>query len=299
VRETTLGAYAHQDLPFERLVEALRPDRRAEPQPLFQVLFGLQNAQLESLQLPGVTFDLMEVEEGERSAQFDLTVGFLDRPGILDGVFDYDGTLFEPATIDVLIDHFRRLLDEIVAAPDRPVGELRLSSESERRRILEQWSRIDVSGPVWAEIRKRVTAKVSPGRAPWDSEAPRVRVLDRELRPVPACGVGEIWVETPEPATAAAGSRAHPSPSEPNRSLLPTGMRGRWGANGQLELPDAERPPAPADAAVEREKGAAEDPLATAKATAEGLRRKVAGRRDRLSDARRALLARRLRGRTK
>ncbi|MCP4662106.1 MAG: non-ribosomal peptide synthetase, partial [bacterium] len=128
VRETTLGAHAHQDLPFEKLVEALQPDRRAEPQPLFQVLFALQNAPMESLDLPGVTFNLLEMEEGERSAQFDLTLGMMESSGILNGVFNYDGALFEPATIEVLIDHFRRLLEEIAADPDRPVGDLPLTS---------------------------------------------------------------------------------------------------------------------------------------------------------------------------
>ncbi|MCP4658739.1 MAG: amino acid adenylation domain-containing protein, partial [bacterium] len=292
VRETTLGAYAHQEMPFERLVEALQPDRRSEGQPLFQVLFALQNAPMEPLSLPGVTFKLLEVDAGTRSAQFDLTLGIMERQETLTGILDYDGTLFEPATIEVLSDHFRRLADEIAADPDRPVGDLRLSSESERRQILEEWSRIDPSGSVWAEIRDRITAAEAAS-----GEAPRVCVLDPELRPVPCCGVGEIYLEA---AAAAAGSIPHPFAAEPGRGLLATGMRGRWRADGRLELPDAaRRERAPADAAAASGEEAAEDQQVTAKAAAHKLRRQVSDRRGRLSDAKRALLARRLRGRAK
>ncbi|MCP4662492.1 MAG: amino acid adenylation domain-containing protein [bacterium] len=315
VREVTLGAYAHQDLPFERLVEALQPDRRTEAQPLFQVIFVLQNEPLPPLELPGATLRRLDLEEreeegeGEGSALFDLTFAVLETGGLLGGMVAYDATLFEPATIEVLIDHFQRLLEGITADPDRPVGDLPLMSESERRRILDEWSRIEVSDAVRTRIREWVTAKAVPvGGQQVPEAASRVHVLDRELRPVPTCGVGEICLEgiVPAPAdgaraaAAAALWRPHPFASEPGQCLLATGLRGRRRADGQLELPVAsatgELAPA-ADASGELPEQAPDDPVAAAKATAERIRSKVSKRRDRLSEAKRALLAARLRGR--
>ncbi|MCP4654128.1 MAG: AMP-binding protein, partial [bacterium] len=134
VRETTLGAYAHQDLPFDKLVEALHPARRAEDrQPFFQALFVLQNAPLPPLELPGVTLHVPPVKKGERAAMFDLTLGMRETGETIDGAMEYDGALFEAATIDTLVDQYRRLLEEIVAHPERRVSELELPPAPDRK----------------------------------------------------------------------------------------------------------------------------------------------------------------------
>ncbi|MCP4662604.1 MAG: AMP-binding protein, partial [bacterium] len=142
VRQAALGAYGHQDLPFEKLVEALQSDRRAEPQPLFQALFALQNAPLSPLGLPGVTLRPLYAQEGERErgALLDLTLGMVESGDILEGFLDFDATVFEPATIDALHDHLRRLLEEIAVDPDRRVGDLPIMSETERRQLIERRS---------------------------------------------------------------------------------------------------------------------------------------------------------------
>ncbi len=127
VREATLGAYAHQDVPFEKLVEALAPERRAEDrQPLFQAMFVFQNAPLPPLELPGVTLRPLAVEAGGRAAMFDLSLAMQESGERIEGSLEYDETLFEAATIDTLVDHYRRLLEGIAAHPERRVSALEL-----------------------------------------------------------------------------------------------------------------------------------------------------------------------------
>lgn len=129
VRAKVLAAYEHADQPFEQLVEALHPERHASYSPLFQVMLVLQNMPLGELQLPGLA--LRPVETGTGAARFDLSLEVAERPDGLELDFEYDSDLFDAATVGRLARHFVRLLEQLAADPDRPVGELRLLSAEE------------------------------------------------------------------------------------------------------------------------------------------------------------------------
>jgi amino acid adenylation domain-containing protein len=138
MREVCLEAYAHQDLPFERLVEELKPVRDLSRNPVFQVMFILQNAPQSALELPGLTLKFMDVGTG--TAKVDLTLQAQETPEGLSGVFEYATDLFEPSTIARLAAHWRALLEAMVAAPERRVSQLPLLTEPERRRLLVEWA---------------------------------------------------------------------------------------------------------------------------------------------------------------
>ncbi len=144
-RKVALEAYAHQDIPFEKLVDALQPARDLSHSPLFQVMFVHQQSEIQSLEIPGLTLQPLEVDTG--TAKFDLTLTTVEEDSGLRGEFEYNADLFEPATIDRMIGHFQRLLQEIVEDPDRRIGALPLLEESERRRLLMEWSRSSLELP--------------------------------------------------------------------------------------------------------------------------------------------------------
>ncbi len=145
VRETTLEGYAHQDMPFEQLVERLAPRRDPSRTPLFQVMFAVKNAQQYPLRLPGLTVTTRELDHGV--AKFDLAVSVDDQSDKLDIVVEYNTDLFEPDTIDRLLDHYRTLLEAIVANPDQRIGDLPMLSDLQRQQILVQWNQTDVKYP--------------------------------------------------------------------------------------------------------------------------------------------------------
>ncbi|MCP4659060.1 MAG: amino acid adenylation domain-containing protein, partial [bacterium] len=300
MREATLEDYGHQDLPFEKLVEALQPDRSVEPQPLFQALFVFQNAPSRPLELPGVTLRPMMVERVERAAMFDFSLAMGESGELLVGGIQYEATLFEAATIDVLLDHLRRLLDEIAADPDRRVGDYALLSEAERGRILDEGSRIDTGSTLWNELRERL-AKTPPGGWKRGTEvAPRIYLLDRKRRLVPLGGEGEIYLEGIGPLAAELRS-PHPFNEEPGSWLFATGVRGRWRADARPELAEGPATAAAtaAGAGAEADPLAAEaDPTVAEAAVVAQERAELSSRQSRLSEARRALLARRLRRRS-
>jgi amino acid adenylation domain-containing protein len=147
VRGVTLDAYAHQDLPFERLVDAIEPERDLGRSPLFQALFVLQNAPMAALELPELTLEPLELESG--TSKFDLTLSLMEAVsgasgasgvGGIGGFLEIDADLFEEATAHRLLGHFRTLLESAVAAPQRRISELALLSPAERWQVLERWS---------------------------------------------------------------------------------------------------------------------------------------------------------------
>ena len=135
VREDTLGAYAHQDVPFEMLVEALAPARSLAHSPLFQVVLALQNAAPPVLDLAGLRLELLPA--GGSTAKFDLTLALVPGTSGLAGLFEYSRDLFDRTTAMRLAESFHRLLAGIVSAPEMPVADLPLLSPAELQQLRE------------------------------------------------------------------------------------------------------------------------------------------------------------------
>jgi len=138
VRETALGAYGNQDLPFERLVEELRPERELSRNPLFQVAFALQNAPRPEVDLGGATLHALPCEV--RTTRFDLELHLWRHPGGLSGVLYHDRDLFDRTTMVRLHRHFRALLEAIAADPGRQLEELPLLSQAEEHQLFREWN---------------------------------------------------------------------------------------------------------------------------------------------------------------
>ncbi|HSK76594.1 MAG TPA: amino acid adenylation domain-containing protein, partial [Thermoanaerobaculia bacterium] len=138
VRETTLAAYGHQEVPFERLVEALAPERDASRPPLVQVMFALQNAPLGRLELPGLALAVSDTATG--TAKFELTLTLVETERGLEGKIESSRDLFEAPTVERLAGHFVRLLAGAAAVPGRRLSELPLLSAAERGQLLVEWN---------------------------------------------------------------------------------------------------------------------------------------------------------------
>ncbi|NOT58294.1 MAG: amino acid adenylation domain-containing protein, partial [Deltaproteobacteria bacterium] len=138
VREVCLGAYVHQDLPFERLVEELHLERNLNRNPLFQVMFVFQNAALRSLELPGLTVSPVEAES--ETAHFDLTLQIVETEQGLTAALVYNTDLFEAATIARVLRHFEILLEAVIADPEQRLSDLPLLTTAERRQLLVEWN---------------------------------------------------------------------------------------------------------------------------------------------------------------
>jgi aspartate racemase len=138
VREVCLGAYARQDLPFERLVEELRLERDMSRNPLFQVMFVLENISLRSAELPGLT--LSAIEADSETALFDLTLQIIDAKQGLTAAFVYNTDLFEAATITRMLGNFQTLLEAVVADPEQRLSNLALLTKTERQQLLVEWN---------------------------------------------------------------------------------------------------------------------------------------------------------------
>ena len=145
VREVCLGAYAHQDLPFEMLVEQLQPQRSLSYSPLFQVLFVLQNTPSEDLLLPGLQMELVQGED--RIAQFDLTLGMVEEDQCLRGALEYNSDIFDAASVARLASHLLLLLRSIADHPLRPVSRLPLLPPHERHLLLARWNNTPAAFP--------------------------------------------------------------------------------------------------------------------------------------------------------
>ncbi|HEX5719380.1 MAG TPA: AMP-binding protein, partial [Thermoanaerobaculia bacterium] len=135
VREGTLAAYGHQDLPFEKLVEALQPARHLGRTPLFQVTLTLQNAPFAAVELPGLSLSPLPLDTG--TAMFDLSLSLTEGTGEL--ALEYRTDLFERTTALRLLEHFRVLLDAAAEDPELPLQEIALLTAAEAHQLLE-WS---------------------------------------------------------------------------------------------------------------------------------------------------------------
>ena len=138
VRETALAAYEHQDIPFDRLVAELQPERSGSHMPLVQVMFGFQQSPDSWLKIPGVAVTPIPVET--RGSKLDLSFELLDTPSGLAARIEYSTDLFDSDTIARMAEHYRVLLEGIAANPQARVGELPLLAADERRRLESNWS---------------------------------------------------------------------------------------------------------------------------------------------------------------
>ncbi len=145
VRETTLGAYAHQDLPFEKLVEDLHPGRDSRHAPFTTVLFSVQNEWSGNFKFAGVDARPLEVNNG--TAKFDLTLFARDSAEGLVCSVEYNTDLFETETIDKLLGHFGQLLQGIAANPRQGLATLPLLTKEEERTVFEDWNRTGTEYP--------------------------------------------------------------------------------------------------------------------------------------------------------
>lgn len=148
VRETALGAYAHQEIPFEKLVEELQPRRDLSHSPFFQVMFVLENvAQWESggtQTLSGLT--MSRFPAGRAAAKFDLTLLIRESLDDWSCCIEYNTDLFDTQTIDRLVTHFQTLLKVAVAQPELRLSEVPLLSTAERQQLLVEWNATEATG---------------------------------------------------------------------------------------------------------------------------------------------------------
>jgi amino acid adenylation domain-containing protein/thioester reductase-like protein len=138
IREMALSAYAHQDLPFEMLVEALQPERDMSHTPLFQVMFVLQNAPISQFELAGLNVSLLPIESS--TAKFDLTLVMENTATGLVGGWEYNTDLFDSSTIERIMGHFACLLEGIVANPSQQISQLPMLTAAQQQQLLVEWN---------------------------------------------------------------------------------------------------------------------------------------------------------------
>ncbi|WP_201367419.1 non-ribosomal peptide synthetase, partial [Dictyobacter formicarum] len=138
VRSMTLRAYAHQDVPFEKLVELLQPERDLSRSPLFNVLFSLQNVPMPSNELPGLQVHISENEN--RTTKFDLSVDVIEHEQSISCIVEYFTDLFDQATITRMLTHWQQLLQHIITDPEQSVDTISMLSEQELHQMLVDWN---------------------------------------------------------------------------------------------------------------------------------------------------------------
>ncbi|HYO69311.1 MAG TPA: amino acid adenylation domain-containing protein, partial [Archangium sp.] len=150
VQRSTLSAYEHQDIPFEKLVEVLQPQRDPSRSPLFQVMFALQNLPAAELHLSGLTVRSLEIHDG--TTRFDLELVLEECVAGLRGSFIYSTELFDEATVARMAGQFQVLLEGIVSNPEAPLSSLPLLTAQERQRVLVEWNDTSTAYPADATL---------------------------------------------------------------------------------------------------------------------------------------------------
>ncbi len=164
VKRAALAAWAHQDLPFEKLVEALQPARSLSHSPVFQVMFILQNAPWEAAEIPGLQVSPAETDAPD-SAKFDLTLSATEYEGKIWLAFEYNTDLFETATVTRLAGQFETLLRAALADPGTRIGELALAEPAQMQRLLQAWNATAVPLARDAGVHRLIESRVqvAPG----------------------------------------------------------------------------------------------------------------------------------------
>ena len=160
VRETALGAYTHQDLPFDLLVEKLQPRRNLNATPLFQVMFALQNTPgTNNLELAGVQVSGVRAET--ETAKFDLSLSLAVGGSGIRGRLEYNRDLFSEARVAQIIRQYETVLRHVVAQPRTPLGEVPLLTEAERRQVVETWNETAHAYDEITSVVERVAAQAA------------------------------------------------------------------------------------------------------------------------------------------
>ncbi|HEY0019293.1 MAG TPA: amino acid adenylation domain-containing protein, partial [Longimicrobium sp.] len=159
VREATLGAYEHQEVPFERLVAELQPERSLSYSPLFQVMFLLQNADDAGVELPGLRTSIMDTDT--ESAKYDLTLSLETDASGFRGVLGYSTELFDRATVRRMLGHLERVLEQVSADADVPLSALELLGDAERAAVLGEWNRTAAPYPADACLHQLFEAQAA------------------------------------------------------------------------------------------------------------------------------------------
>nr|BAW32324.1 nonribosomal peptide synthetase [uncultured Candidatus Entotheonella sp.] len=162
IKQVTLDALAHQDMPFDRLVDVLNPERTLSHTPLFQVMFVLQTDAREVLSLPGLAVSDIRLEG--RMAEFDLNLIMEQSGQELLGLLEYNTDLFDDDTITRMLNHFRTLIAQLAAAPTQRLANISLLREDERRQILVTWNDTDSDVALDGYLPHRLAAQAA--RAP-------------------------------------------------------------------------------------------------------------------------------------
>src|SRR6185369_4307684 len=174
VRETALGAYAHQDVPFEKLVEEMQPERSLSHTPLFQVMMAFQSAPAWDVQIGELRAGVEEVEA--TTAKFDLVLSVRDTGSELRGVVEYNSDLFEGKTVQRLIEHFQVLMQGFITDPKQRVSQLPMMSEAEKRELI--WEMNETAAEYDREI---CIHEVIEGRAQAKADATAVVWKDQRI----------------------------------------------------------------------------------------------------------------------
>ncbi len=158
VREVALGGYAHQDLPFEKLVEELQPSRDLGRNPLFQTMLSLRITPSQALELPDLAVEHLEIRN--KTSKFDLSLFFNEKAEGLFCAVEYATDLFGPSTIRRLIKHLQTLLASAAADPDQPLANLPILTEPERRQLLIEWNNTAADYPSGSCVHELFEAQV-------------------------------------------------------------------------------------------------------------------------------------------
>ena len=159
VHRLSLDAYDHQDLPFEQLVNEVRPERDLSQNPLFQVVFAMQNVPSTKLQLPGLVIE--DFPTKTRATRFDLELHLSERPTGIGGLFVYNQDLFDASTVERMASHLTALIEGAVGEPDRRLSELPLMGAAERDRVVVEWNDTDADYPDATCIHRLFEARVA------------------------------------------------------------------------------------------------------------------------------------------
>jgi len=182
VREVSFGAFAHQELPFEKLVEALQPQRSLGWNPLFQVMLSYQNAPAQNLAMPGLELRSLELEE--TATQFDLDLFAAEVDGRVEGTLKYSSDLFDRTTMRRLLGHFETLLSAAAADPGLPLAELPLLTAGERHQLLLEWRGAPFSLPEGVGVHHLILrqARRAPGAVAVACGAERITYAELDQR---------------------------------------------------------------------------------------------------------------------